>query len=388
MMRKKSCRVTVNNESFTANVGDVLLDGALMNGVDLPHDCRTGICGTCKVRLVEGKVFGGDNDGSDMIHACQARIVSDLTIVTEPVPDPVSAPAQVVHMARLAPDVIGVTMEVERPFDYLPGQYCNVQFRGFPARCYSPTYPLERGPNPHLLHFHIRQMPDGAVSTALGTTIRVGHKVRLTGPHGSAFFRPKHPGGMLLVSGGTGFAPMWSIATAAITERPERELIFVVAARDLPSFYMHAALCRLALFPNVAIVPVVTEPQSVSSAFRSGLPTEHLPLLSADDIVYTSGAPGMTDHVARVAKSAGARCYADPFVSNATHGEPSKLMSRLAGWLDSGSAPTLAPQHTPQVPSPVPPQAPQRKPAPKMRMPQDAREYRPRFARSEISNSQ
>jgi 3-phenylpropionate/trans-cinnamate dioxygenase ferredoxin reductase subunit len=145
----------------------------------------------------------------------------------------------------------------------------------------------------------------------------------------------------------------------------------------------------LALFPNVAIVPVVTEPQNVSSAFRSGLPTEHLPLLSADDIVYTSGAPGMTDHVARVAKSAGARCYADPFVSNATHGEPSKLMSRLAGWLDSGSAPTLAPQHTPQAPQPVPPQAPQRKPAPpKMRMPQDAREYRPRFARSEISNSQ
>jgi NAD(P)H-flavin reductase/ferredoxin len=374
---KKTCKVTVNQESFLANVGDLLLDGAMMNGVELPHDCRTGICGTCRVRLVEGKVFGGDGDGSDMIHACQARIVSDLTIVTESVPDPVSVQAELVHLSRLAPDVFYASVEVEKPFHYLPGQYCNVQFRGFPSRCYSPTYPLEGGPNSHLLHFHIRTLADGAVSSALGDTIRVSHRVRLTGPHGGAFLRPNHAGGTVLVSGGTGFAPMWSIATAAITEQPERELIFVVAARDLASFYMHRALCRLALFPNVTIVPVVTEPQNVSTAFRSGLPTDHLPILAANDIVYTAGAPGLTDHVARVAKSAGARCYSDPFVSNAKHTEHSNLMSRLAGWLDSASAPTLAPQHEPP-----------RRTAPKMRMPQDARPAGPRFARSEISNSQ
>ena len=372
----KTCKVTVNNETFVANCGDLLLDGAMMNGVDLPHDCRSGVCGTCRVRLVAGKVFGGDDDGSDMIHACQARIVSDLKIVTEPVPDPVSVAAELVHMTRLAPDVIGVSMEVEKPFDHLPGQYCNVQFRGFPGRCYSPTYPLVGGPNPRVLHFHIRTLPDGAVSAALGKSIRIGHRVRLSGPHGSAFLRPNHQGGTVLVSGGTGFAPMWSIAVAAITEAPERELIFVVAARDLPSFYMHGALCRLALFPNVTIVPVVTEPQSVSPAFRSGLPTEHLPNLSANDIVYTAGAPGLTDQVAKVAKAAGARCYTDPFVSNAKHSEPSRLISRLTGWLDTGSAPTLAPA-----------QMPARKPAPKTRMPQDARAYAPRFARSEISNS-
>jgi NAD(P)H-flavin reductase len=382
---RKTCKVTVNEETFVANVGDLLLDGAIMNGVELPHDCRTGICGTCRVRRVQGKVFGGDEAGSDMIHACQARIVSDLKIVTEAVPDPVSLSAQVTHLVRLAPDVIGVTMEVEKPLDYLPGQYCNVQFRGLPTRCYSPTYPLQRGPNPRFLHFHIRQLPDGVVSMALGTTIRVGHRVRLTAPYGHAFFRPKHRGGTVLVSGGTGFAPMWSIATAAITERPERELIFVVAARDLPSFYMDRALCRLALFPNVTIVPVVTEPQAISSAFRSGLPTEHLPNLSPNDIVYTSGAPGLTDHVARVARAAGARCYADPFVSNAKHDETTNLMSRLAGWLDSGSAPTLAPQHEPPQPPQPPPQP--RRPAPKMRTPQETREYAPRFARTEISNS-
>lgn len=341
----KTCKVTVNKESFIANCGDLLLDGAIMNGVELPHDCRTGICGTCRVRLVEGKVFGGDEPDSDMIYACQARIVSDLRIVTETVPDQVMVSGQIARMDRLAPDVVGVSIELEKPFRHIPGQYCNVQFRGFPQRCYSPSYPLQGSPDRRLLHLHIRTLPDGAVSSALGEKIRVGHRVKVTGPFGSAFFRPNHAGGTVLVSGGTGFAPMWSIAVAAITEQPQREMIFVVAARRLQSFYMHAALCRLALFPNVTIIPVVSEPQQISSAVRSGQPIDYLPNLTADDLVYASGAPALTERVARIARAAGAGCYTDPFVSNAKHSEPVKWMSRLSGWLDSSrtSAATLQP---------------------------------------------
>ena len=74
----KICKVTINDEPFLANRGELLLDWALMNGIDLPHDCRSGICGACRVRLVDGTVFGGHSRGDDMIHACQARIVSDL----------------------------------------------------------------------------------------------------------------------------------------------------------------------------------------------------------------------------------------------------------------------------------------------------------------------
>jgi len=42
----KTCKVTVNKESFHAKCGDLLLDAALANGVDLPHDCRSGVCGS------------------------------------------------------------------------------------------------------------------------------------------------------------------------------------------------------------------------------------------------------------------------------------------------------------------------------------------------------
>jgi len=226
-MMRKICKVSFNEQAFLANCGDLLLDSAIMNGVELQHDCRSGVCGACRVRLVDGKVFGGTEDGSDMIHACQARVVSDLTLVAEPVPDAVSLPARVSDLVPLAPDVMGVSLELPRPLNHLPGQYCKLQFRGFSERSYSPSYPLEGAPNDHVLHFHIRRFPDGVVSSALGKEIRVGHRVRLTGPFGSAFFRPNHSGRIVLVASGAGFAPMWSIAVA-IMEQPKRELMFLV----------------------------------------------------------------------------------------------------------------------------------------------------------------
>jgi 3-phenylpropionate/trans-cinnamate dioxygenase ferredoxin reductase subunit len=215
---RKICKVTVNDEPFLANCGDLLLDWALTSGIDLPHDCRAGVCGACRVRLVEGRVFGGQEQGDDMIHACQARIVSDIAIVTEAVPDQVTMSGQVIDIVRLAPDVIGVDVELPKPLPYLPGQFCKVQYRGFPARSYSPTYPLEGRANDRLLHFHIRRFPDGIVSSELGRKIRIGHRVKITGPYGSAFLRPNHSGSIVLVASGTGFAPMWSIAVAAILE--------------------------------------------------------------------------------------------------------------------------------------------------------------------------
>ena len=280
-----------------------------------------------------------------MIHACQARIVSDLEIAIEAAPEPVALSAEVAQTVQLAPDVVGVDIELPKPLDYLPGQYCKLQFQGFPARSYSPTYPLEGAPHDHLLHFHIRKVTDGLVSSALGQEIRPGHRVKLTGPYGRAFFRQGHSGRIVLVASGTGFAPMWSVAVAAIMEQPQREMVFIVQARSIRSLYMHAALCRLALFPNVTLIPMVSEPQQISHAIQSGRPTDHLPKLSPDDVVYTAGAPAMTDAVARIAKAAGARCYTDPFVQEPTDCRtdrpdvaPHRLAQRAQKWTHPAAA--------------------------------------------------
>jgi NAD(P)H-flavin reductase len=329
----KICRVSLGKKTFHANCGDLLLDSVILNGIELPHDCRSGICGTCRVRLIEGKVFEGTEAGSDMIYACQARIISDLKLGTEAVPEQVSISGRVVNLVCLASDVMGIDIELTTPLRYLPGQYLNVQFRGFAARSYSPTYPLEGGEGAdRLLHFHVRMYPTGTVSSALGRKIRVGHRVKLNGPFGDAYLRTNHSGGLVLVASGTGFAPMWSIAVAAILENPRRELIFIVSARTIQSLYMCSALCRLAAFPNVTIIATVSEPQDISSVVRIGRPTDYLPNLSQNDVVYTSGAPAMTENVSRIAKVAGAKCYADPFVPSTSIAAPDKLVERFIGW--------------------------------------------------------
>ena len=335
----KFCKVSVNGLSFLARRGDLLLDAALSNNVDLPHDCRSGICGACRVRVLEGRVFGGPDDDGDIVHACQSRVISDLKIATETMPEARSIAGRVKTIIPLAHDIVGVSLELPKPLSFLPGQYCNLQLRGFPARSFSPTFPLHGGPDDRMLYFHIRVVAGGRVSSALGHAIRGGHNVKVSGPFGAAFFRRDHPGGMVLVASGTGFAPMWSIAVAAIFERPQRELILVVGARSIHSLYMLRALCRLARFPNVTIVPVVTEAQDFSEAIRTGALTDHLPNLSSHDIVYAAGAPAMTAHVAKIAKAAGARCYTDPFVSTATEHERvgTSSLSRMAAWIGGGS---------------------------------------------------
>jgi len=57
----KTSQVTIrldgNSFDFELPVdGDSILDGALMQGADLPFACKGGVCCTCRARLLEGKV--------------------------------------------------------------------------------------------------------------------------------------------------------------------------------------------------------------------------------------------------------------------------------------------------------------------------------------------
>ncbi|HUI96890.1 MAG TPA: 2Fe-2S iron-sulfur cluster-binding protein [Xanthobacteraceae bacterium] len=345
-MMRKICKVRANGQEFSANCGDLLLDAALMNGVDIPYDCRSGYCGTCRVNLVGGRVFGGAEDGSpNVVRACQCRVISDVAVEIEDVPETTTEQGEVVRLFRLAPDVMEVCIAMPQRAEYLPGQHYKVQFRGFPARCYSPTFPLEGSHDETVLRFHVKRVRNGRVSTALGRDIRVGHKVKLTGSLGMAFFRRERAGRVVLVAGGTGFAPMWSVALGALAERRDRQIVFIVGSRTLKSLYMIRALCKLAHFPGVTIVPVVAEPHGMSDAVRTGQPTDYMPALLSSDSVYTAGAPAMVTRVARLANMVGARCYTDPFEAQSSEPEQRSFLARATDWL-GGESPPLVPDMT------------------------------------------
>jgi 3-phenylpropionate/trans-cinnamate dioxygenase ferredoxin reductase subunit len=197
---------------------------------------------------------------------------------------------------------------------YRAGQYLKVQFNGYPSRPFSFTYPLQGDPSQCSIWLHVRRMKDGLVTSALGRRIMPGHQVKLVGPLGSAYFRPNLAGRMILVGTHTGFAPIWSIAVAALRENPTRTMMIIAGGRTPDSLYMAPALARLAQFPNVLVVPVCSTPQTVSSAIRFGRPTNYLPDLHPSDVLYACGAPGMVASIQAIAARSGAICHADPFL--------------------------------------------------------------------------
>ena len=322
--------ITINGKRFRAQRGELLLDAALSNGIDLPHDCRAGHCGTCCVRLISGAVQGGKGAEPGIVHACQCRIVGDAVIEKDQ-PSGIRTVEGVLSSCRaLSPDVMEIGLTTDRALPYHAGQYVRVRFSGYPSRPFSITHPLG-DPNNSSVWFHVRRTKNGRVTSSLGRRIRPGHRVKLMGPYGSAHFRPNLDGRMILVATNTGFAPIWSIAVAGLRENPERRMMIIAGGRTIESLYMIPALMQLTRFPNVCVVPVCSTPQNMTKAVMPGRPTDYLPRLVPTDVVYACGAPGMVDSVKSIAGRFGAACYADPFLPTA--GSEDSVLTRAMGWL-------------------------------------------------------
>lgn len=328
-----SHQITINGNTFLARRGELLLDAALSNGIDLPYNCRAGHCGTCCVQLVSGEVRGGEGSEVGIVHACQCRIVGDA-VIERGEPSGVRTVEGVLSSLRpLSPEIMEVGIRTDRALPHHAGQYAQVRFSGYPSRPFSITHPLHGDPNSSSVWFHIRRMRDGRVTSSLGKRITPGHRVKLTGPYGSAHFRPNPNGRLILVATNTGFAPIWSIAVAALHENPERRMMIIAGGRTIESLYMGPALVQLARFPNVLVVPVCSTPQTLSPAVKLGRSTDCLPRLLPTDVLYACGAQGMVDAIKSIAALNGAVCYADPFLPTTDNTAKESILARAKSWL-------------------------------------------------------
>ena len=141
----------------------------------------------------------------------------------------------------LSHDVVEVVVSMQSVLDYRPGQYVRLKFAGFPAREYSPTFRMDGTSRDDQMVFHVRCLPDGRVSSEIGRAISPGHRVHAQGPFGNAYLR-QSAGPLVLVSGGTGWAPIWSLARAARQHQRDRKMIVIAGAPDPQGLYMRPAL--------------------------------------------------------------------------------------------------------------------------------------------------
>lgn len=321
----RSVTIDVGGTGILAFAGDRVLDALLLAGLNLPDDCRTGNCRICPVQVLAGRVSGGQTHLPDHVLACRALIETDLRLALprdlaqDAGPAPAFSPnAVVADIAHLTPDVVEVTLSLSVPFEWRPGQYAHVTFEGFPARAFSPTVALDGRDRPSSIRLQIARLPSGMVSGEIGRRIQPGHRVVIDGPYGSATLEPNSQRRLVLLSSGTGFAPLWAIADAALRENSARRIVMIAGAQALENLYMAEALERMSLCPGVSILPVTVEPQAMTPIIRCGSPLDFASMIAPDDVVHAAGPAAMVQLIGAWAAHIGARFHADPFVPSAT----------------------------------------------------------------------
>lgn len=231
-------RIQVNARNrgyeFDAPPGEHVLYAGLRAGIDLPYECSTGTCGTCKAKLVSGRVRDAwpQAPGRKFVRAdageflmCQCAAEEPLTLeVSKFVYDmepgtcvPQACAATVQDVRALAHDVIGFALEHERPRDFDAGQFVLLAAAGVQGyRAYSMCNYARGG---RRLEFVLKRKPDGGFSEWLFGAARAGARLRTFGPLGKATFDPALGKNVLCIAGGSGIAGMMSILARAAQSR-------------------------------------------------------------------------------------------------------------------------------------------------------------------------
>jgi benzoate/toluate 1,2-dioxygenase reductase subunit len=282
-------------------------DAAFRNKINIPMDCRDGVCGTCKCKAEKGAWTLGDYLEDAMIAeeaaagyvlTCQMTPTSDCVIAVPTTTAACKTGAQtweatVAGVDRLSETALRLRVSVDEPIGFLPGQYVNI---AVPGSAETRAYSFASHPDATGCAFLIRRIPGGLMSGWLTERAKPGDRVSFTGAFGAFYLRPvERP--VLMLAGGTGLAPLLSmLETLAATgcDRPIR-LVYAVT-RDADFVELDAIAALAARLPTLDWFTVVAD--AASAHPRKGYATNPLtaPEVEGAD-VYLCGPPPMVEAV-------------------------------------------------------------------------------------------
>ena len=328
--------------SFTVDRDERILAAAIRQGIGLPYGCRDGACGSCKSRLLEGRVIHGahqskalsaDEEAAGFILTCCATPQTDCVVEARSVPGAgefpiLKLPSRVMAIDKPSPDVAVLKLQLpaNQNLQYRAGQYVEFILRDGARRSYSMANAPHLLGTPPAIELHIRHMPGGKFTDHVFGAMKEKDILRVEGPFGSFFLRETSDKPMVLLASGTGFAPIKALIEHLEFKGVTRPTVLYWGCRSKADLYLHewaeAAAARL---PHLRYVPVLSEPKAEDGwTGRTGLVHQavmaDLPDLSGHQ-VYACGAPVMVDAARR---DFTARCglpedefFADSFTSAA-----------------------------------------------------------------------
>ena len=339
-----SFTVTVqpSGTSFVVERDEPILQAAIRQGVGLPYGCKDGACGSCKCRMLEGRVIHGahqqkalnaDEEAAGFILTCQAAPQTDVIIEARTIPGAGEyairkLPSRVISITKPTHDVaiLKLQLPANDPFQYRAGQFVEFILRDGSRRSYSMANAPHTIADQPQLELHVRHLPGGKFTDHVFGAMKEKDILRVEGPFGSFFLREDSDKPMVLLASGTGLAPIKAIVDHMIFKGSQRKAVLYWGCRSKADLYLNDwAEAAAAQMPTLRYVPVLSEAKPEDGwTGRTGLVHQavmhDLPNLMAHQ-VYACGAPIMVESAER---DFVARCglpddefYADSFTSEA-----------------------------------------------------------------------
>lgn len=321
-----------NGSTFDAAAGTTLLDAARGAGLVLPHSCRAGRCGTCKVRLSSGLVAPAGVDlcltakerSSGWVLTCVTQAETELSLDAEAIEIPPgydlkTLPSRIQSLDLLAPDVLRVTLRLppRHGLRYLPGQYIDLIAPDGSRRSYS----IANAPvGLDQLELHVRKVPGGLMSGYWFDRAKPEDLLRFEGPRGTFFLRDIAGRELAFLATGTGLAPvkamLESLTVAPPSARP-RSIVLLWGGRRPEDLYCEPAPEGLEL----EYVPVLSRAGPAWAGARGHVQDRLLDRRPDWDriSVYACGSEAMIEDARRTLLASGLearRFQSDAFVSS------------------------------------------------------------------------
>lgn len=318
---------------FDVEENETILEAALRQGHGLPYGCRNGVCGSCKAKIVSGDISYPDGTPEGLkekdikqgyAFLCQAKANCDLTIKARTVETAADIktrqfPCRVTKCEKLNDDVMRLMLDLPKTerLQFLAGQYIDILMQDGKRRSFSLANSPDKDQN---LELHIRHYDGGLFSEYAFKDLTEKTLLRIEGPLGQ-FTLHESDRPIIMIAGGTGFAPVKSLIEYSLKNNHKRPIQFYWGARTVDDLYLNdMAEAWSSKHEHVQYHPVLSEVDKLNGwAGKTGYVHEavlkdHADLSGYD--IYACGPPPMINAIVESFPANGLnrdRLYSDSF---------------------------------------------------------------------------